>query len=156
MFRLTSENRSWFQGISKNFQTDFDMYYLCLMMGLASNHKGESPEKGDLVRYWPEKGNYSNNSNFIIGLILFLEAKSMGVDIKEKSKTTKHLNTYLDPEAFSKLSLQSGFREANRYASGGCEIMKDNMQKPNLFGVFLKKFYEELNRQVNSNRHFQE
>jgi hypothetical protein len=34
--------------------------------------------------------------------------------------------------------------------------MKDNMQKPNLFGVFLKKFYEELNRQVNSNRHFQE
>ena len=65
MFRLTSENRSWFQGISKNFQTDFDMYYLCLMMGLASNHKGESPEKGDLVRYWPEKGNYNNNSNFI-------------------------------------------------------------------------------------------
>ena len=74
--------------------------------------------------------------------------------IKEKSKTTKHLNTYLDPDAFSKLSLQSGFREANRYASGGCEIMKDNMQKPNLFGVFLKKFYEELNRQVNTNRHF--
>ena len=109
---------------------------------------------GDLVRYWPEKGNYSNNSNFIIGLILFLEAKSMGVDIKEKAKTTKHLNTYLDPDSFSKLSLQSGFREANRYASGGCELMKDNIQKPNLFGVFLKKFYEELNRQINSNRHF--
>ena len=33
-----------------------------VMMGLASNHKGESPEKGDLVRYWPEKGNYSNKS----------------------------------------------------------------------------------------------
>ena len=45
------------------------------MMGLASNHKGESPEKGDLVRYWPEKGNYSNNSNFIIGLILFWKPK---------------------------------------------------------------------------------
>ena len=44
-------------------------------------------DKGDLVEYWPEQGNYAANQNFIIGLILFLEAKNNGVDIKEKSKT---------------------------------------------------------------------
>ena len=71
MFRLSIEDRSWFQGISKNFKNNFDMYYLALMMGLASNNKGDSQEKGDLVEYWPEQGNYAANQNFIIGLILF-------------------------------------------------------------------------------------
>tara|TARA_B100000959_G_C14791911_1_gene545964 strand:- start:305 stop:775 length:471 start_codon:yes stop_codon:yes gene_type:complete len=154
MFRLTGENRSWFQGISKNFKNNFDMYYLCLLMGLASNYKGDVPDKGDLITYWPDEGNYAGNQNFIIGLILFLEAKNMGVDIKEKSKTTKLLNNYIDPDSFSKLSSKAGFREANRYASGGCEIMKDNIQKPNLFGVFLKKYHEELTKQIQNNRHF--
>ena len=133
MFRLTKDNRSWFQGISKNFKTQFDMYYLCLMMGLAANHKSDAPDTGDLIDYWPKESFYDNHSNFIIGLILFLEAKNSGVDIKEKSKTTKLLNEYIDPESFSKLSLKSGFKEANRFAGGGCQIMRDNMQKPNLF-----------------------
>ena len=154
MFRLSMEDRSWFQGISKNFKADFDMYYLALMMGLAANHRVDSPDKGDLVDYWPEKGNYAANQNFIIGLILFLEAKNSGVDIKEKSKTTKLLSEYIDPESFSKLSLKSGFKEANRFAGGGCQIMRDNMQKPNLFGVFLKNYQQQLKIQIQENRHF--
>ena len=154
MFRLSIEDRSWFQGISKNFKNNFDMYYLALMMGLASNNKGDSQEKGDLVEYWPEQGNYAANQNFIIGLILFLEAKNNGVDIKEKTKTTKLLNNYIDPDSFSKLSLKSGFKEANRYASGGCQIMRDKIQKPHLFGVFLKNYQEQLKIQIQENRHF--
>ena len=155
MFRLTKDNRSWFQGISKNFKTQFDMYYLCLMMGLAANHKSNAPDTGDLIDYWPKESSYDNHSNFIIGLILLAEARNFGIDITNKEVTKKHLNTFLDPNEHAKLSLKTGFKEANRYAGGGCEIMRDQwQQKPNLFGVFLKNYQEELRKQLENNKDF--
>ena len=84
------------------------MYYLCLMMGIASNNKSENPEAGELIDYWADK--YSNYANYIIGLILYVEAKNTGIDISNKDTTSQHLNTYLDPNQQSRLSLEKGFK----------------------------------------------
>jgi|TARA_B100000315_G_C14200596_1_gene417499 hypothetical protein len=152
MFRLIKDNRNWFKGISKNFSTLFDMYYLCLMMGLAANHKGDDPDSGDLIEYWPTE--YASYSNFIIGLILIAEARGKGINIKEKSSTTEHLNTFLDSEELSRLSLKKGFKEANRYANGGCEIMRQKLEPPHYLGEFLKRYQELLKEEVNKNENF--
>ena len=61
-FRLSKDKRSWFKGISKEFKVQLDMYYLCLMMGIAANHKSDDPEVGDLIDYWADK--YSKNKAF--------------------------------------------------------------------------------------------
>ena len=100
------------------------MYYLCLMMGIAANHKSDTTETGDLIDYWPDK--YKDYANFIIGIILFVEAKNVGIDISNKDTTSNHLNTFLDPNQGSKLSLSKGFKEANRYANGGMELGAEN------------------------------
>ena len=36
-----------------------------------------------------------NVSNYIIGLILFVEAKNIGIDISNKETTSQHLNNFL-------------------------------------------------------------
>ena len=77
-FKLSKENRTYFKGISKEFKIKLDMYYLCLMMGLAANNKSENPDAGELIDYWADK--YSDYANYIIGLILFVEAKNIGID----------------------------------------------------------------------------
>ena len=111
-FRLSKENRNYFRGISKDFKIKLDMYYLCLMMGIASNNKSENPEAGELIDYWADK--YKDYSNYIIGLILFVEAKNIGIDISNKETTSQHLNNFLEPDEQSNLSLDKGFKEANR------------------------------------------
>ena len=65
-FRLSKENRNYFRGISKEFKIKLDMYYLCLMMGIASNNKAENPEAGELIDYWADK--YKDYSNYILSL----------------------------------------------------------------------------------------
>ena len=151
-FKLSKENRNWFKGISKNFTTKFDMYYLCLMMGIASNNKSEADDAGDLIEYWPAE--YSNYSNFIIGLMLYVEAKNKGINITKKSTTIEHLNTFLDPDEQSKLSSKKGFTEANKYAHGGCEIMMSKLQAPHLLGEFLKRYQELLKEEIQNNKNF--
>ena len=151
-FRLSKDKRSYFKGISKDFKVQLDMYYLCLMMGIAANHKSDDPEVGDLIDYWADK--YSDYSNYIIGLILFVEAKNIGIDISNKETTTKHLNNFLDPNEISKLSLSKGFKEANRFANGGIEIMMRKIPEPQLLGEFLIKYQEVLKEEIKKNENF--
>ena len=145
-FKLSKENRKYFRGISKDFKIKLDMYYLCLMMGIASNNKSENPEAGELIDYWADK--YKDYSNYIIGLILFVEAKNVGIDISNKETTSQHLNTFLDPNQLSRLSLEKGFKEANRYANGGMEIMMRKIPEPQLLGEFLIKYQEVLKEEI--------
>ena len=151
-FRLSKENRAYFKGISKEFKIKLDMYYLCLMMGIASNNKSDNPEAGELIDYWADK--YSNYANYIIGLILYVEAKNTGIDISNKETTSQHLNTFLDPTQLSRLSLEKGFKEANRYANGGMEIMRAKIPEPQLLGEFLIKYQEVLKEEINKNGNF--
>jgi len=151
-FRLSKDHRSWFQGISKEFKIKLDMYYLCLMMGIAANKKSEMPDAGELLDYWADK--YSDYSNFIIGLILFVEAKNTGIDINDKELTSQHLDCFINPNSVSKLSLEKGFKEANRYANGGCDIMMASIPKPNLLGEFLVKYQEVLKEHLKNNKNF--
>ena len=151
-FRLSKENRAYFKGISKEFKIKLDMYYLCLMMGIASNNKSENPEAGELIDYWADK--YSNYANYIIGLILYVEAKNIGIDISNKETTSQHLNTVVDPTQLSRLSLEKGFKEANRYANGGMEIMRAKIPERQLLGEFLIKYQEVLKEEINKNGNF--
>ena len=68
---------------------DLDMYYLCLMMGIAANHKSDVTGTGDLINYWPDK--YNDYANFIIGILLFVEAKKCWHRYCNKDTTTNHL-----------------------------------------------------------------
>ena len=151
-FKLSKENRTYFKGISKEFKIKLDMYYLCLMMGLAANNKSENPDAGELIDYWADK--YSDYANYIIGLILFVEAKNIGIDISNKETTSQHLNNFLDPNQQSRLSLDKGFKEANRYANGGIEIMKRKIPEPQLLGEFLIKYQEVLKDEIKTNENF--
>ena len=62
-------------------------------MGIAANHKSDTQKCG-FEDYWPDK--YKDYANFIIGIILFVEAKNVGIDISNKD-TTLSFNTFLDP-----------------------------------------------------------
>ena len=151
MFKLTKENRDWFVGIKKTFSTEFDMYYLCLIVGIAANEKGEAPALGDLIAYFPS--DYTNYSSSILGIILVAEAGNLGISIEEKNQAQEHLGVFIDPGNLSKLSY-AGIKSANQYADGGCGILRAKLQKPNHLGAFLNKYKNLINEEIVKNKNF--
>ena len=46
-FRLRRDTRKWFQDITKDFELDFDMYYLCLVAGLSAGGRRSEIKSSD-------------------------------------------------------------------------------------------------------------
>ena len=65
-FRLRRDTRKWFQDIQSNFEVDFDMYYLCLVAGLAAGGRRAEIKTADtteLVDAYP--GPYKERGRII-------------------------------------------------------------------------------------------
>jgi hypothetical protein len=72
-FRLRKEAKSWFKEINdkNNLSIDFDLYYYCLMAGLAVNIKKDDFLVGDtseLIEYFPAR--YKEKSRIIVSIFL--------------------------------------------------------------------------------------
>jgi len=50
--------------------------------------------------------------------------------------------------------LDNGFKEANRYANGGIDIMKRKIPENQLLGEFLIKYQEVLKEEIKTNKNF--
>jgi hypothetical protein len=141
MFRLPREKTdSWFADIKNNFSLDFDVYYFCLIAGLAKGRKETLPvsETKDLINRFPQE--YRSESRIIIALFLKKELEKMGVNLEDRKQVHDEIRKYVDYSSPSSLS-EEGQREINRYVNGGIEVLKEYFgDRPRTIEAFLIRF----------------
>ena len=146
-FRLRTDAREWFRDIKT--PVDFDIYYFCLMAGLAANRKPEvKTEAKDLVNDFPEL--YKKNNRLILALFLSRELRSMGIKLNEKVELHTEISHLVDASEPSRLS-EHGMHELNRYASGGYEALREEFSdRPRFLETFLADFKSFLEGHLGS------
>lgn len=150
MFRLSQNADKWFSNIRKDLSLDFDVYYFCLMAGLAKGNKELQPtsETRDLLARFPQE--YRAESKIIVSLFLKKELDKLGVSMQDKPVVHQTIKKYIDSDSPSGLLSEEGQREMNKYANGGLQVLKEHFNdKPRTIEVFILLFsqmIEDLNK----------
>ncbi|WP_395943308.1 hypothetical protein [Brevundimonas sp.] len=143
-FRLRKDAEKWFAQIYAvpPFKVKWDMYYLCLMAGLASGRATEPGPSTDLVERWVEE--YRPVSRYLIGLLVAAELRSSGIAMEDKAAVKTEFKRLLDAKSPNDLS-DVGVRRMNAYASGGFEYLSGARdQRPYAIEEFLESWPAEV------------
>ena len=153
-FAIRADARDWFKYLDgdkkKMFPIAFDAYYYCLIAGLATRQKKDSPTKTeDILEYFPEP--YKTWRKLLIALFLSRELELLGVEMKDKQVVYKVIGKLVDPEQTNHLSA-AGMKEFNKYSHGGFEVIKDwfNNENPRTLETFLLTFKKNIDKAFNS------
>jgi hypothetical protein len=125
MFRLRVDARNWFANIRKDLDIDFDVYYICLLAGLAARRKERvaASDTTDLVPHFPS--HYRSYSKLVIGLFLSVELEEMGVKAHGDRKLFHSaVSGLINPVAAHHLT-DVGIDTLNRYAHGGYDAITE-------------------------------
>lgn len=144
-FRLSKDAREWFQHIKDGFDLDFDIYYLCLMAGLATGKKGSvsTTQAPELVDNFPAA--YRSKGRVIVALFLSKELEALGISMSERDQVYGQIAKLVAPLEPSGLS-HMGMEEMNRYSYGGFDVLANEWfeDRPRIMEVFLPMFREKL------------
>jgi hypothetical protein len=145
-FRLRRDARKWFKDIESAFDLDFDMYYLCLMAGLAKSRKEDVvlAETTELVDEFPIA--YRPRGRLIVSLFMSRELKELGIKLTERVALHSEIQKLIDPLSTSHLS-EVGMKELNRYSYGGFDVLSQDWfdDRPRNIEVFLPLYQRKLN-----------
>jgi hypothetical protein len=150
-FRLRKEAKAWFKEISdkNNLSIDFDLYYFCLMAGLAVNMRKDDflvSDTSELVEYFP--GRYKEKSRIIVSIFLSRQLSSHGVDLTDKKAAHTYISRLISPESQSLLS-DEGMKQLNAYAYRGFEeLITWFSVKPHTLESFLRIFSQKITEKI--------
>jgi len=143
-FRLRKDAREWFKGISDDLPLDFDIYYFCLMAGLATERKAFLPanEATDLAQDFP--GEYRSRGRIVVALLITRELKKLGVRFEERTTLHGEIAKLIDPLSSTHLS-GAGMEEINNYSFGGFDVLTEWFDdRPRHLETFLPQFRQHL------------
>lgn len=151
-FRLNQQVEDWFKHILKKdgpLQTKFDMYYLCLMLGMAIGKPGKLSDAPEFVNHFV--GEYKAMQRVIIGLLLIVELQRLGTNLSDRRELQNLMGQYIDPSNPANLS-DAGFARLNEYASGGFGYLAEQFpDKPHHIEDFLQFYIQKLQQAVAGN-----
>ena len=146
-FRLSKDAREWFRDLEDGFALDFDIYYLCLMAGLATGKKESVPttQAPELVDYFP--GDYRSKGRVLVALFLSKELEALGISMLERDQVYRQIALMVDPLTPSGLS-HMGMEEMNRYSYGGFDVLANEWfeDRPRIMEVFLPLYRTKIHR----------
>lgn len=145
MFRLPREAESWFSGIRKEFSLEFDIYYFCLMAGLAKRETDTIPtsETKDVINRFPQE--YRAEAKIIISLFLKTELNLIGINLKDRKAVNETIRNYVETGSPTHLS-DEGEKQINKYVNRGLQVLKEYFNdKPRTLEVFLLRFAKMIN-----------
>ncbi len=151
-FRLRNDAKQWFRGVRRRDDIDFDIYYLCLMAGLAARRRTTEREinvtedTAELVSRFPRV--YQKQGNLIIALFLATELERVGINTDERTAVHNFVENYVSNETPSRLS-DKGMRELNLYSYGGFEAISEWFScRPRSLETFLPEYRQQLNKEI--------
>ncbi|MGD1711908.1 hypothetical protein [Dapis sp. BLCC M172] len=153
-FKLREDVYEWFSNIkvgqTQQVKTLFDLYYLCLMMGLATKSKNNPSERckcRDFIDYFVS--DYQSQQNLIIGLLIRAELENLGISLDEKDATKKQLSKLINPSSQTNLDDEDGIDKMNAYASGGFDYLREKFgSKPYHLEDFLQRYVKILREAI--------
>lgn len=144
-FRLREDSEKWFNQIKDDlpFRSKWDMYYFCLMAGLATGRRSNPTAGGrnapEFVSYIID--DYKPARNLILGLLILAETKRFKIDITEKKSVQKLIKSMIDPHQSQTGLTDEGESLLNAYASGGYEYLSENREaKPYSAEEFFRDY----------------
>lgn len=149
-FSIPKKAKGWFQhiqtkkGSNSGFELDFDIYYFCLMSGLAKPRKEElkSSETTEIIQSFPNE--YKNARHLIVALFIKKELERFGVSLTERKALDNQLKRLINPTTPTSLSDQ-GMKELNQYAFGGFKVLLDHFpEPPRTLDSFLVGFHKMI------------
>jgi len=147
MFRLSNKARTYFDKINKNsttgtFETMWDGYYLCLMIGFRSGELGEEVSSDlEFTKDFPKP--YNSKKYPIIASLVLAEMNRQGIIKNDSEEIRKLMLELLDKDAVTKIS-NEGLKTMNRYAEKGFVLLHEKIPPFNEMDNFLKRYYEEF------------
>jgi len=159
-FRMRRDAENWFSHIQdqKPIRTKFDLYYFCLMVGLATGRKSEPakrcPEFTDFTDNFVSE--YKPYQRLIIGLLIRAELSRLGVSVMEKDEVRKLFVDLVNPQNPTNLT-DVGMDRLNEYSSGGYDYLAEKLDsKPYHVEEFLRTYAKLLRGAIEQNSSWQE
>ena len=144
-FKLLKDAKPWFRDVREELSIDFDVYYFCLIAGLAAGRKRlivKGEDASDLVQDFP--GDYRSRGRLLVALLLTRELRSLGINFNERTVLHKEISKIIDPLSASHLSAV-GLEEMNKYSYGGFDVLTEWFEdRPRFLEVFLPKFVSKV------------
>ncbi|OKH41419.1 hypothetical protein NIES2101_34355 [Calothrix sp. HK-06] len=149
-FRLRQDAESWFSNIfEKPIETKFDIYYFCLMLGLATGRYSKNKEGTEFIDYFI--ADYASYQTLIIGLLVITELNKRGIGIKERNEISSLFKEFIDTATRTNLT-DEAIDKLNGYASGGYEYLTEKIDtKPYHVEEFLITYYNLFNEAIENN-----
>jgi hypothetical protein len=147
-FYLRKDVSDWFKHLQSAFDNTapkFDMYYLCLMAGMATKTaiKIDTKDLTELTDRFP--GPYKKRAHIIVGTFLAREAARLSVTISDKKAVREHVTRFVNPADPSYLSPE-GVKRLNRYCHGGADLLMEWFDPaPRYIETFLPNFKDRIN-----------
>ena len=143
-FRLREDAERWFSRLDgkEPTKTKFDLYYFCLMAGLASGRTSDVSRDGISSREIVDDfiQDYRPAQRLLIGLLVVAEVRNHGIDLSEKQAVRAEFNRLVTTESKTQLT-DEGMRCLNAYASGGYEFLSESRDTaPETPEEFLRDF----------------
>lgn len=131
-FRLPMGAGSFFRHLlssgNSKFDTMFDAYYFCVMVGLDARTIGAEEDVGDeFIRDYVQS--FQPYADLIAGLLIDAEIDRARIEPSDSSSVEKKVVELLDPNSATKLSV-TGHALINRYAVGGYNALRDDFATP--------------------------
>lgn len=126
-FRLREDAESWFKELDgkEPAKTKFDLYYFCLMAGLASGRTSDPSAFGarEIIDEFIQ--DYQPAQRLLIGLLVAAEVRRGGIDLGEKAAVRAVFTRLVTPASKTQLT-DEGMRCMNAYASGGFDYLAES------------------------------
>ena len=126
-FRLREDAERWFREIDgkEPTKTKFDLYYFCLMAGMASGRASDPSDFGarEIIDEFIQ--DYQPAQRLLIGLLVAAEVRRGGIDLGEKAAVRAVFRRLVTPGSKTQLT-EEGMRCMNAYASGGYDFLAES------------------------------
>jgi len=147
-FQLPKESRDYFKHVLKRsdggarFDTLFDQYYFCLMIGLDRKALASEDdlEPDRFIERYP--GDYQPQADIIAGLLINAELARKGIEKDDRASIEQEMLRILDSQSPSRLS-DDGMKLLNLYAAYGFKAIREEITPPQSLEEFLV-WYERL------------
>ncbi|MDD9964038.1 MAG: hypothetical protein OXU70_18325 [Gammaproteobacteria bacterium] len=130
-FRLREDAERWFAALDgrEPAKTKFDLYYFCLMAGLASGRTSNESDFGarEIIDEFIQ--DYQPSQRLLIGLLVAAELRQGGIDFDEREAVRRVFSRLVTPESKTQLT-DEGMRCMNAYASGGYDFLSESRDAP--------------------------
>lgn len=145
MFKIHKDAKKWAENLltkESPFKTQFDVYYLCLIVGIGKSTSPafESKDVTDIIPYYTDP--YLPYRDVLAGLLLVFELKNAGMTIS-RDLVKRKLNGLLDVYNATGLS-DDATQLMNQYAYGGFIEIREKLSKAPLPHDFLLWFHDEI------------